>query len=87
MARTVRDTNLESRAARSRLKARKKPYWRSIERGAHLVYYKGKRGVAWCARWYAGDGRYVETCKRLVNACPPDRPLRSGNQTCSRRTR
>ena len=61
MARTVRDTNLESRAARSRLKARKKPYWRSIERGAHLGYYKGKRGGAWCARWYAGNGRYVET--------------------------
>jgi hypothetical protein len=33
MARTVRDSNLESRTARSRLKARGKPYYRRIDEG------------------------------------------------------
>jgi len=55
MARTVRDTNLETRAARARLKARPEPYWRSIDRGAHLGYYKGSRGGSWIARHYAED--------------------------------
>jgi integrase len=57
MARTVRDTNLETRAARSRLKVRSEPYWRSIDRGAHLGYYRGTRGGSWIARLYQG-GRY-----------------------------
>jgi integrase len=57
MARTVRDTNLETRAARARLKVRTEPYWRSIDRGAHLGYYRGARGGSWIARLYA-EGRY-----------------------------
>ncbi len=60
MARTVRDTNLETRAARLRLPQRPKPYRRSIERGAHLQYYRGARGGAWGARWYVGEGKYRE---------------------------
>lgn len=58
MARTVRDTNLETRTARSRLSARKEPYWRSISQGAHIGYYKGDRGGSWIARRRGGDGRY-----------------------------
>jgi len=54
MARTIRDTNLESRAARLRLKQRRKPYWRTIDQGAHLGYYRGARGGAWIARAYVG---------------------------------
>lgn len=57
MARTVKDITLDSRAARSRLKARLEPYWRAIEPGAHLGYYKGARGGSWVARLY-WDGRY-----------------------------
>ena len=60
MARTVADRNLGTREARRRLPARRKPYWRSIERGLHLGYYKGSRGGAWIARRYAGEGRYRE---------------------------
>jgi integrase len=60
MARLLRDTSLESREARLRLKARKKPYWRLLEAGRHLGYYKGTRGGTWVARAFAGKGRYHE---------------------------
>ncbi len=60
MARTVRDANLETRAARLRLKPRAEPYWRSIDPGAHLGYYRGSRGGTWVARVYA-DARYRKT--------------------------
>jgi integrase len=60
MARTVRDSNLETRTARGRLKSRKKPYWRSIDRGLHLGYFKGARAGRWLLRSYVGAGRYQE---------------------------
>src|SRR5262249_47830328 len=59
MARTIRDTNLESRTARSRLRARGKPYYRSIEPGLHLGYRKSRSGAGkWIARHYIGDQAY-----------------------------
>ena len=61
MARTVKDTNLDSRAARSRLAARAKPYFRLIDQGAHLGYYKGARGGRWVARYFLGKGQYAQT--------------------------
>lgn len=64
MARTVRDTKLETREARRNLKLSdsrtREPYWRSIDPGAHLGYYKGERGGSWVARLYLG-GRYLKT--------------------------
>ena len=56
MARTVRDTRLESRAARGRLPVRREPYWRVIHEGAHLGYYRGSRTGKWVAR-YRGPGQ------------------------------
>ena len=44
MPRTVRDTGLENRTARSRLKARNKPYYRALEPGLHLGYRKPLAG-------------------------------------------
>jgi integrase len=63
VARTVRDANLDSRTARSRLKARGKPYFRSLEPGLHLGYRKPLSGPGkWVARHYTGDQSYeVET--------------------------
>jgi integrase len=63
MARTIKDTSLDKREARSRLVARGKPYYRLIEEGLHLGYRKPK-GVAgrpagagkWVARQYVDDG-------------------------------
>lgn len=66
MARTVRDTNLETRTARARLAARHKPHWRKIDQGCHVGYYKGKRAGSWVARRFGGNGRYAE--KRLATA-------------------
>src|SRR5215471_8512357 len=60
MARTVRDTNLETRTARLRLAIRAEPYWRAIDPGAHLGYYRGRRGGSWVARLYQ-EGRYRKT--------------------------
>jgi integrase len=62
MARTVRDTNLETRAARLRLAARGKPYWRVLESGLHLGYRRTKAGGgSWVARRFMSEGRYAET--------------------------
>jgi integrase len=61
MARTVRDTNLETRSARLRLAARGKPYWRVLESGLHLGYRRTKAGGgSWVARRFLGEGRYAE---------------------------
>jgi integrase len=61
MARTVRDTNLETRAARLRLEVRRKPYWRVLETGLHIGYRRTKAGGgSWTARRFLGGGRYSE---------------------------
>lgn len=44
MARTVRDTNLETRTARLRLAPRRKPYWRVLKSGLHFGYRRMKEG-------------------------------------------
>ena len=59
MARRVRDANLETRAARSKLKTRPKPYYKVIGPGLHVGYRKGKRAGKWVVRRYAGASSYV----------------------------
>jgi integrase len=60
MPRKVRDSNLETRTARSRLKARHKPYFRLIEPGLHLGYRKLASGQGtWLVRRYSGEGKYA----------------------------
>jgi integrase len=63
MARTIRDSILDTRTARSRLKARGKPYWRGLEPGLHIGFRKPLSGAGkWLARHYVGDQSYeVET--------------------------
>jgi integrase len=60
MARRVKDKALDSREARSKLKARGKPYYRAIERGLHLGYRKLRNGApgTWVARHYVGKQSY-----------------------------
>ena len=59
MTRRVRDTDLETRAARFKLKARGKPYYKVIGPGLHVGYRKGKRAGMWVVRRYAGASTYV----------------------------
>jgi len=69
MARLLRHSQLETRAARGRLKARGKPYWRLVEEGLHVGYRKprgrpGRPAAAgkWVVRRYIGQQNYaVET--------------------------
>ncbi|MGH8646250.1 MAG: tyrosine-type recombinase/integrase [Gammaproteobacteria bacterium] len=58
MARATRDARLETREARTRLKAGTKRYWRAIDKGLALGYRKGKTGGTWYARLYL-DGKHV----------------------------
>ena len=59
MARTIKDTTLDSRTARGRLRARGKPYYRSLEPGLHLGYRKPLAGSGkWVARHYVGNQSY-----------------------------
>jgi integrase len=62
MARHVRDTSLESRTARAKLKPSGKPYYRAIGEGLHLGYRKGQTEGKWVVRRYVGNQGYkVET--------------------------
>jgi integrase len=56
--RTVRERRLDSPAARAKLKASGKPYWRAIDTGLHLGYRKGLNGGRWVCRRYLGAGQY-----------------------------
>lgn len=60
MARTVRDTNLSTRAARLRLKIRSEPYWRALEAGLALGYRRRASGGTWLARRRTATGGYAE---------------------------
>ncbi|MBL0318567.1 MAG: site-specific integrase [Alphaproteobacteria bacterium] len=61
MARTVRDTKLESRAARLKLEVNLEPYWKGIDQGLHIGYYKGSTGSTWIARYRKENKKYVKT--------------------------
>ncbi len=62
MARSVRDASLDTRTARSRLKARGKPYWRQLEPGLSIGYRKPLSGPGkWVVRHYLGGGDRYET--------------------------
>src|SRR5215216_1566894 len=67
MPRKVRDSSLETRTARSRLKVAHKPYFRLIEPGLHLGYRKLASGPGtWVVRRYSGEGSY--TVKNIITA-------------------
>jgi integrase len=57
MARTIRDTKLDSRSARDKLDF-DKLYWRSLDPQLALGYRRGSKGGRWVWRCYVGKGRY-----------------------------
>jgi integrase len=61
MARTIRDSKLESRAARNRLAPGEKPHWKTLIPGKLHLGYRRKRSDEpgqWLARHYMGAERY-----------------------------
>lgn len=56
MARTVRNPKLNTRSARTKLKARREPYWTPIAPGCTLGYRKGAKGGTWIAKYRGSDG-------------------------------
>ncbi|HVM78867.1 MAG TPA: site-specific integrase [Stellaceae bacterium] len=61
MPKSVRDANLATRNARSKLPF-DRTSWRSITEGVHIGYRRTQRGGKWVARIYNGGGKYkVET--------------------------
>jgi integrase len=72
MARTLKDTSLDTRTARKKLKARGKPHYRTIEEGLHLGYRKlrGRKGKPEVSgRWVWR--RYVEDQKSKTGKKQP----------------
>ncbi len=51
MGRTVKDVRLQDRAARTRLPVSADIYWRAINEGCHIGYYRGERGGKWVVRY------------------------------------
>src|SRR5467141_1759542 len=59
MTRSARNTSLESRTARMRLRIRRTPYFAKIAKGLRLGYYRGAVAGSWTARYYRGGGAYA----------------------------
>jgi integrase len=59
MARRIRDKDIETRAARSKLRPSGKPVFRAIGRGLHLGYRKNRLEGRWVVRRYAGEQSYI----------------------------
>src|SRR5579862_3158072 len=57
MARVRRSSDLGSKDARRRLKARREPYFHMIERGLALGYRKSSEGGSWIVRRYDPNRR------------------------------
>ena len=46
-------------SSREKLKPRRKPYFRALDRELHLGYRSNRIGGVWVLRWYRGDGQYA----------------------------
>lgn len=68
MGRTVRDSRLENRAARQRLRLSQRPHWRTISVGCHIGYYKGPEGGTWVARHRSSSSKNKYIQKRIGQA-------------------
>lgn len=67
----MRQVNLSTVDARSKLPVQHKPHWRQIERGLYVGYHKGERSRSWRVRRFVG-GRYKEDSLGTVQDEPTD---------------
>ncbi|UQD98206.1 tyrosine-type recombinase/integrase [Bradyrhizobium japonicum] len=58
MARSARNSSLETRTARAKLRIRRAPYFAKIAKGLRLGYYRGAVAGSWIARLYRGERNY-----------------------------
>jgi len=61
MARSARNSSLETRTARAKLRIRRAPYFAKIAKGLSLGYYRGTVAGNWIARFYRGAQAYDTT--------------------------
>ena len=61
MPRSARNSSLETRTARARLRVRRKPYLAKIAKGLSLGFYRGTVAGSWIARYYRGAQAYDTT--------------------------
>ena len=59
MTRSARNTSLETRTARTRLRIRRTPCFGKIAKGLRLGYYRGAVAGSWIASYYRGNGVYA----------------------------
>jgi hypothetical protein len=62
MAKTLKNAEVTTKAARERLKVQAEPHWRRLDKEVHLGYRKqGKHYGEWLVRWrvYPGYKRLV----------------------------
>ena len=59
MTRSARNSSLETRTARTRLRIRRTPYFAKIAKGLRLGYYRGAVAGSWIAGHYRGNGVYA----------------------------
>ena len=59
MSRLTKDSRIDTREARTRLKQRHDPYWRQLYSGLAIGYRKGKRGGVWVVRKLIDKDQYT----------------------------
>jgi integrase len=73
VARTIRNSKIDTRSSRSKLAARREPYWTLVSRGCAIGYRRGSKGGSWIGRFRAEDGRqHYEALGAADDARDPD---------------
>ena len=72
MARSVRNSKIDTRSARARLTARRNPYWSSISPGFAVGYRKGAKWGVWAAKYVRSDFRRETTIGPADDAVDAD---------------
>lgn len=74
MARTVRNSKIDTRSARAKLAIRREPYWTVISGGCAIGYRRGAKAGTWIARFRDGEAgkQHYEALGAADDACDAD---------------
>lgn len=67
MAGKLKEAEITTPNARSKLAPQAKPYWRRVDAEIHIGYRKGRRSGAWVVRWAVGGGNYHQEAVGTAN--------------------